>query len=469
MKNNKEYIKWGLTAFFVVLGGIISYYIIFHLDNLTERITKLFVILMPIIDGIILGYLMTPIVNAIERSIVKPIFKKLNINHKKSQRRTISIVITLFLVISALYSFFSVVIPQIGNSINTIIDQFPSYVDTLTVWISQVLEDNPVIEKQVTDLVNTYFSDIEVFINSKLMPQLNSLIMTISMSVVSILKEFWNLIIGFIISVYILSSKEIFAAQAKKIAYAFLSTETANRLISNVRFANKTFGGFFVGKIMDSIIIGLICFIGTSLLGTPFCVLISVIIGVTNIIPFFGPFLGAIPSILLILFINPLQAFYFLIFVIILQQVDGNIIGPKILGSSTGLSSFWVIFAITLFGGIWGIFGMIVGVPIFAVLFAFMKSLIELKLENKKIPSETMKYLRLLYIDTDTHELVGFSEDAKKPFEKIDKILIKNKGQNKPQLFNNEGNNHGMNNGTIRVNNNRTNNRTRNRRGKDTD
>ena len=308
-----------------------------------------------------------------------------------------------------------------------------------------------------------------MFINSKLMPQLNSLIMTISMSIVSILKEFWNLIIGFIISVYILSSKEIFAAQAKKIAYAFLSTETANRLISNVRFANKTFGGFFVGKIMDSIIIGLICFIGTSLLGTPFCVLISVIIGVTNIIPFFGPFLGAIPSILLILFINPLQAFYFLIFVIILQQVDGNIIGPKILGSSTGLSSFWVIFAITLFGGIWGIFGMIVGVPIFAVLFAFMKSLIELKLENKKIPSETMKYLRLLYIDTDTHELVGFSEDAKKPFEKIDKILIKNKGLNKPQLFNNEGNNHGMNNGTIRVNNNRTNNRTRNRRGKDTD
>ncbi len=456
MKDNKEYIKWGLTAFFVVLGGIISYYVIFHLDNLTTKITKLFVILMPIIDGMVLGYLMTPVVNATERRIVKPIFKKLNLNHKKSQCRTISIVITLFVVITALYSFFSVVIPQIGNSINTIVEQFPSYVDTLTAWISQLLDDNPVIEKNVTDLLNTYFADIEVFVNSKLMPQLNSLIMTISMSVVSILKEFWNLIIGFIISIYILSSKEVFAAQAKKVVYAFLSTETANRLISNVRFANKTFGGFFVGKIMDSIIIGLICFIGTSLLGTPFCVLISVIIGVTNIIPFFGPFLGAVPSLLLILFVNPLQAFYFLIFVIILQQVDGNIIGPKILGSSTGLSSFWVIFAITLFGGIWGIFGMIVGVPIFAVLFAFMKSLIELRLNNKKIPSETYKYLRLLYIDVDTNELIDFSEDAKKPFEQIDRILIKNKEPNKAQVNNqrnNDTNNRDRNKSNRNINN----------------
>lgn len=459
MKENKEYFKWGLTAFFVVLGGIISYYVIFHLDNLTARITKLFVILMPIIDGMVLGYLMTPIVNATERRIVKPIFKKLNINHKKSQRRTIAIVITLFVVIMALYSFFSVVIPQIGNSINTIVEQLPSYFDTSITWISQLLEDNPVIEKNVTDLINTYFSDVEAFLNSELMPQFNSLIKTISMSVFSVLKEFWNLIIGFIISVYILSSKEVFAAQAKKVAYAFLSTETANRLISNVRFANKTFGGFFVGKIMDSIIIGLICFIGTSLLGTPFCVLISVIIGVTNIIPFFGPFLGAIPSLLLILFINPLQAFYFLIFVIILQQVDGNIIGPKILGSSTGLSSFWVIFAITLFGGIWGILGMIVGVPIFAVLFAFMKSLIELRLSNKKMPSETLKYLRLFYIDVNTNEFIDFSEDAKKPFEQIDKILIKNKEHNNVQQINTERTNNGTNN----INNNTRNRNKRNR------
>lgn len=466
MKQNMRYVKWGLTAFLVVLGGIISYYVIFHLNSLKSTISSIIVILMPIIDGMVLGYLMTPVVNGIERKMIKSVFKKLHINHKKKQRRTISIVIALVIIIAAVYAFFSVIIPQIGNSIGTIIEQLPSYVDTVTMWTSQLLEDNPVIEERVTDLINTYFSDIESFINSKLMPQINSLIMTISMSVVSILKEFWNLIIGFIISIYILASKETFAAQAKKVTYAFLPTEAANRFINNVRFANKTFGGFFVGKIADSIIIGLICFIGTSILGTPFCVLISVIIGVTNIIPFFGPFLGAIPSVLLILFINPMQALYFLIFVIVLQQVDGNIIGPKILGNSTGLSSFWVIFAITLFGGIWGIFGMIVGVPIFAILFAFMKSLIEMRLTNKELSPDTSKYLRLLAIDAETNQYLDFSEDTKKPFEKIDKILIKNKENGSRRNHTNKPNynqNHNRNN-----NNNRNNNKTNNNRNNQT-
>ena len=168
----------------------------------------------------------------------------------------------------------------------------------------------------------------------------------------------------------------------------------------------------------------------TSFLGTPFYVLISVIIGVTNIIPFFGPFLGAIPSVVLILLVDPIQAFYFLIFVIILQQIDGNIIGPKILGSSTGLSSFWVIFSITLFGGIFGILGMIFGVPVFAIIFAFLKSLIESKLTNKQLPADTNKYLKLLYINTENCELVNFSDDEPKPFNHINKILIKERNKN---------------------------------------
>lgn len=291
------------------------------------------------------------------------------------------------------------------------------------------------------EFINQSSMDFTTIINTKVLPQLNSInnvmemlsqfsgiinvITSVSMSVYSIFRQIWNLVIGFVISIYLLASKELFAAQAKKVVYAFCSVNRANRFISNVRFAHKTFGGFFVGKIMDSIIIGLICFAVTSILGTPFCVLISVIIGVTNIIPFFGPFLGAIPSTMLILFIDPLQALYFVIFVIILQQVDGNIIGPKILGSSTGLSSFWVIFSITLFGGLWGIIGMIVGVPIFAILFAFMKSLIETRLSAKDLSPDTKKYLRLLYIDADSSEYVEFHENAKKPFGEITQILVK--------------------------------------------
>ena len=292
MKNKNEYVKWGLTAFFVVLGGFVSYYIIFHLSSLSSTLKNIFSILMPIIDGLVLAYLLAPLVNAVERILLKPAFELLKISEKRSQRRFLSIFITYAVVIWVIYEFFSIVIPQIRNSILTIIDQFPSYVNTLTIWISKLLDDHPAIEKNVMDLINKSSISVEEFINTEVIPQLNNLIMVVSMSVYSIFKEFWNLIIGFVISIYLLASKELFAAQAKKIIYAFLSLERANRFISNARFANKTFGGFFVGKILDSIMIGFLCFAVTSIIGTPFCVLISVIIGVTNIIPFFGPFLG---------------------------------------------------------------------------------------------------------------------------------------------------------------------------------
>lgn len=425
MKKNSNYIKWGITAFLVILSGLVSYYIIFHLDNFKGVLNNILVILTPITDGLILAYLLTPLLNIIERKVIIPGFVLIHIRPKKKYVRIVSILATVALVFFAIYEFFAMVIPQIINSIQQIIYQFPTYVDTLTIWISKLLENNPDIENFATSIINSYSGEIESFINSKILPQLNNFIMSISIGVYSVLKEFWNFIIGFIISIYVLAGKERFAAQFKKIAYAFLPVETSNRFISNVRFANKTFGGFFVGKILDSIIIGVICFAVTNMIGTPFCVLISVIIGVTNIIPFFGPFLGAIPSIILILFIDPIQAFYFIIFVIILQQVDGNVIGPKILGNSTGLSSFWVIFSITLFGGLFGIFGMVIGVPVFAVIFAFIKSLVESKLVAKELPTDTVKYLKLLYIDPLDYNIVDFSETDEKPFARITKIMVK--------------------------------------------
>ena len=208
----------------------------------------------------------------------------------------------------------------------------------------------------------------------------------------------FKLIIGIILSVYLLFNKETHGAQAKKVAYSLFSEERANNLINNTRFAHRTFGGFISGKIVDSLIIGILCFIGTTVMQTPYALLISVIVGVTNIIPFFGPYLGAIPSGFIILMINPVKCLWFLIFILILQQIDGNIIGPKILGDSTGLSSFWVIFAITLFGGIFGVVGWFLGVPIFAIIYAAVKTFIDTRLERKKLPSDT-----LYYIGSDYH------------------------------------------------------------------
>ncbi len=430
MKNNKDCIKWGLTAFLVILGGLLSYYIIFHLDRITSSLNGLIAILMPIIDGFILAYILNPLVNGIERRVFKPVFKRLKLNIKRKHQRIFAIMITDIIAIACVYLFFSMVIPQIYNSILSIIEQFPSYISELNRLVSDILENNPDIEKSVTSMIDKSSIDLERTFETRILPQINNILATVSVissSVYSVLKELWNLIIGFIISIYLLASKELFAAQAKKITYAFMPLESANRLINNVRFANKTFGGFFVGKILDSIIIGIICFIVTKILHTPFNVLISVIIGITNIIPFFGPFLGAIPSILLILLVDPVQAFYFLIVIILLQQADGNIIGPKILGSSTGLSSFWVIFSITLFGGIFGIPGMIFGVPVFAIIFAFLKSLIESKLIDKKLPADTGRYLRLLYINTENNNFVDFSVDDNKPFNNVNRILIKHK------------------------------------------
>ena len=429
MKNNKDYLKWGMTAFFVVLGGFASYYVIFHLDSLSLTLKNLLVVLMPVIDGFILAYLIAPLVNATERNITTPLFDFFKIGHKKGHKRFLSIVITEVLVLWAIYAFFSIVIPQIYNSIRTILEQFPNYINTIILWISKLLGDNPEFEKSVIEFINQSSMDLTTFINTTVLPQLNSVnnvtkmlsqlsnvvnvITSVSMSVYSIFKAVWNLLIGFIISIYLLASKELFAAQAKKIIYAICSVESANRFISNVRFAHKTFGGFFVGKILDSIIIGIICFVITSILGMPFCVLISVIIGVTNIIPFFGPFLGAIPSILLILFVDSLKAVYFSIFVIILQQVDGNIIGPKILGSSTGLSSFWVIFSITIFGGLFGVLGMVVGVPIFAVLYAGFKALVNRNLAKKALPTETQPYMMVGSI-TEENNFVEYVPVKKK-------------------------------------------------------
>ena len=236
----------------------------------------------------------------------------------------------------------------------------------------------------------------------------SSFIMTVSLSVISVLKVLWNFIIGFIISIYVLASKEKFTGQAKKFVYAVFHKDIANIIINDFCFTHKTFIGFISGKVLDSIIIGVLCFIGTSILNTPYAALVSVVIGVTNVIPFFGPYLGAIPSIILIFIVDPvhpLNCVYFAIFILILQQFDGNFLGPKILGNSTGLTGFWVIFAITLFGGLLGVFGMIVGVPIFAVIYAAIRSLLDAALRKKQLPTESSKYINVCLVnDEGLHE-----------------------------------------------------------------
>lgn len=423
---DKKYIAWGLTAFCVIAASILFYYLVFHMSNVKNAFDSAVDICMPIIDGLVIAYLLAPVVNYMEREWFFPLCKKVNIKlHVKNKKRIrlATSLITLFLLILLIYWFFVMIIPQVAESIQNIIGQLPTYVNNLTGWLEDIFEKNPEFSMFVNNIFVQYSGQIEEVTTNKLIPQLNDIVQSVSStvfsSVLSILLMAWNFFLGLIIALYLLLSKELFAGQGKKIIYALFEEDSANAAIRNIRFVHSTFGGFISGKIVDSLIIGMLCFIGMTLLNLPYPLLISLIVGFTNVIPFFGPFIGAIPSIILILMVNPLQALYFAIFVFALQQFDGNFLGPKILGDKTGLSSFWVIFAITLFGGYWGFIGMAVGVPVFAVIYAAWKAFIGRSLKKKGLSSDTQEYLNLSEIKNN--EFIELPPPKEKEFGKNQK------------------------------------------------
>ena len=400
LKINSKYFKWGLTAFAVIAGGICFYYLIFHISEFIQNIKSLFSVIMPVMFGLIIAYLLTPILNFIEMKMLNPLLDRMKIKQsarRKKLVRGIAVILTSLLLIFAIYALIAMLISQIVPSIQAIVYNFDGYVDDLSNWLNNLMEDNQELKNFVLPQVTKFFSSLETWLadTATLLEKSGEVLKTVSLSILSFLKVAWNFIIGFIISIYVLASKETFSAQGKKIIYAIFDTNAANSVLSSLRFVHRTFIGFISGKVLDSVIIGLLCFIGTTLLGTPYAALVSVIVGVTNIIPFFGPYLGAIPCAFLILIVDlshPMNCVTFVIFILILQQIDGNLIGPRILGDSTGLSGFWVIFSITLFGGLFG-------VPIFAVFFAAVKGLVNRSLQKKKLPLQSGVYLDMEYID----------------------------------------------------------------------
>lgn len=405
-KLNNKYVRWGVTAFLVIVAGITFYYFVFHSSNIRSGVKMITDILMPVVVGMAIAYLLTPVLNFIESKLLYPLCNKLRIKESKKKNsiiRGLGILITAFLFVALIYVLLYMLISQIVPSVQNIVSNFDAYTSNFTKWLNQTMNDNPEVQAYLVRTFDKYSNELESWITD-ILPNTGQLIKTVSLSILGVVGVLWDFVIGFIISIYVLASKEKFAAQAKKVSYALFEKDTANTVIKNFRFTHKTFIGFLGGKIVDSIIIGILCFIGTSILKTPYAALVSVIVGVTNIIPFFGPFLGAVPSALLIFVVDPLHplnCLYFVIFIIVLQQVDGNIIGPKILGSSTGLAGFWVIFAITLFGGLFGVFGMIIGVPIFAVIYAGIRSGLNILLSKKEMPTELEKYRNLDYVDEE--------------------------------------------------------------------
>ncbi|MBR6307209.1 MAG: AI-2E family transporter [Lachnospiraceae bacterium] len=416
---------------------MIAYFLFFRIGEIKAGLHKINAILAPIFYGLIIAYLLTPLLNAIERKFVRPLFDKENWSQGSDKRdkqiRTLSVCLTLLIVVMILYLFFSSVIPQIYTSIQSIISQYSVYTGNLNKWINSTMQKNPEIARYLSSLINDFSSEADDFLNdialpaikNLLLPNMNDILTTVSSSVIKVLMFIWNIVIGLVISVYVLAGKEKFAQGSVRLCYAFLERSSANRFVDNVRFTHRTFIGFLGGKVIDSAIVGVLCYFSCLILKMPYALLVSVIVGVTNIIPFFGPYIGAIPSTLIILLVDPKKALTFIIFIIILQQVDGNFIGPKILAQSTGITSFWIIFAITLFGGLFKIMGMIIGVPVTAVIISFVERITKTKLKKKELPEEPGKYLNVGKI-TEEGEIEKFV--YKKPErKKLDKnnLIVK--------------------------------------------
>lgn len=420
---DKKTLGIGIVALSVIILGVSFIYLLFNGSLFFAAFGKILDVFMPVFYGFIMAYLLSTIVNFIEEKCMLPLLKhfKVNITSKlMSRMRLFSIVITLILTFLCIYAFLLIVVPEIYKSIQSIVTLFPTYINNLVHFTEKILVSYPEIEHYFTNIMNEYSSDVYEWVSS-LLPSMNAFIKSLSQSVISFILTLWDLVLGLIVAIYMLASKERFIGQSKKILFSIFKAEHANNILKDIRFIDRTFGGFISGKILDSLIIGILCFICLQFIGTPYSLLISFIVGITNVIPFFGPFIGAIPSAFLVLMVDPLECLYFLIFILLLQQFDGNYLGPKILGDSTGLSSFWVLFSITIFGGLFGFVGMIIGVPTVAVIYELIKRYMSRQLTKKGYPLDTVPYINVKEITPNSQFLMM---DENNEFYRISKETV---------------------------------------------
>lgn len=412
----EKYILAGATAVVVLLIAVLAVFAFLERKSLFAICDKIITILSPIIFGAVLAFLVAPIYNLVNHWIYKTVAtspKKEKMGHWLG--KTLATISSLVFIIIVVASLCIMVIPQLYSSIVGIINNMSIYAQNIYNWLTEIFVNNPELEATVLNVYQQAVDYVQKWAAENLIPNLKNLqnLQNIEKilggvssgvlgSVVGIVNLVKNMFIGLIVMVYVLNIKETLAAQGKKAIYAFLPLNLANEVVEEFRYIHRVFSGFIIGKLIDSLIIGIICYVLMVLFRLPFVLLISVIVGVTNVIPFFGPFIGAIPSAILVFLISPKQCLYFVGLILLLQQFDGNILGPRILGNSTGLSSFWVLFSILLFGGLFGFAGMILAVPVTAVIFDLFSKLQYRKLRNKNLSPDTRDYKDLKRIDEES-------------------------------------------------------------------
>ena len=419
--NLKQYVVIALVVFITFCCCILFFFMIYRYNGFADFWKKLTTILQPIIMGLVLAYLLNPVMKFLERHLMKLLEPRMKSKTKaKKMSRGVAIAGAWVFLGGIVVLLIAAIVPSIIQSIQGIATGLPSEVKNIMDWSDEFFKGDSEIVGVINDVLQKASDAVQKFLENDLLAQVQVYLTSIASGVIYTLKFLLNLVVGIIVSIYVLASQETFAGQAKKIIYAMFKPVRANVIVETVRKSNEIFGGFISGKLLDSAIIGILAYVVLTIMRMPDTILLAVIIGVTNIIPFFGPFIGAIPSFLIVVLQNPLQGVYFLIFIFILQQIDGNIIGPKILGDSTGLSSFWVVFAILVFGGLWGFPGMLLGVPLMAVIYYVAQKLVSYFLRKRGLVDGTGSYIHLMRIDKRTNELVYEEKTEKGTGEKIE-------------------------------------------------
>ena len=374
-----------------VCAIILFYFFILNIEFFYNGLRGLLKILSPLIIGCVVAYILHPIVNLLEEKVLKII-------KNKTLRRNIAITIIIVLIVGIAVTLVRIIIPELLNSIKTVIVNVPSYMLTLKDLIRNWIADSA-IEEQVMANYDNMLTNINDNLNNIALPTINAAINNLGAGIIFVFQGLFNWIIGFVFAIYILANTKNFGAGAKKILYATFDNEKVNEFLVELRHINKVFVNFMIGKVADSSIILITTFIFLFVFKFPYPLLIAVIIGVTDLIPYFGPYIGTVPSALLILLVDPVKAIIFVLFIIVLQQIDANLITPRIQSTATGLPSFWVLFAIVLFGGLFNLVGLLIGVPLFTIIYEIVRDIVNKKLTKKNLPIDKDFYIKHESVD----------------------------------------------------------------------
>ena len=374
----RRYFFLMVSIFGAISLSIVVFFALYRFQGIGDAIDTLGKILAPFIYGGVVAYLLRPMCNIYERALQEWLPGKM-----KKIANSVAVGLSLLTGILVVYTLIIMIAPQLYSSIRSLWNTLPDKVNRFLTWAKSTFGEDEELLHLFNTVYTSVYQDLNSWADNTLVPYISSVVSGVGSSVYKVLLFLYNLLIGLIVACYLLGSRKRFARQSVLIIRSLLKPRWADLFLNEVVFVDRMFGGFIDGKLLDSAIMGVLCYLGCLIFRFPNALLVSAIVGITNVIPFFGPFIGGIPSTLLIMIENPVKGLWFIVFILALQQLDGNIIGPKILGDRTGLSSFWVLFAIVLFGGLWGLVGMVICVPVFAVLYDTVKKLVRRGLTRK--------------------------------------------------------------------------------------